>query len=331
MKLVYRGDERMLQKINKLLEKIMPILTPTSVVIGVLLAAFLSPLDFLVPWIFAFMTFAGALSSNFKSLGKAMTHPAPVIITLFLLHLIMPAWAWIIGHLTFPDDSLTITGFILAMVIPTGITSFIWVSMKHGNIGLTLSIILVDTILSPFIVPYSLSLFVGRSIEMDIWSMMQGLLFMIVLPSLLGMLINHWTKGKSKDSLSPKLAPFSKIGLIAVVSINSAVVAPYLKDVNPKLVSIAIVAFLISFFGYLFAWGLGRLFKLKEEVIVAMIFTGGMRNISAGAVIAITFFPSKVAIPVVIGMLFQQILASLFGYFVDRTYKLHKVGQEYSV
>lgn len=315
----------MLYKINKRLEKMMPLLTPTSVVIGVLLAAILSPLDFLVPWIFAFMTFAGALSSNFRSLQKAIIHPAPVLLTLFLLHLLMPAWAWAVGHLAFPGDPLTITGLILAMVIPTGITSFIWVSMKHGHIGLTLSIILVDTMISPFVVPYSLSLFVGSAIEMDIGSIMKGLFFMIVLPSILGMMINQWTKGKSKDTLSPKLAPFSKLGLIAVVSINSAAVAPYLQDINPKLVSIAVVAFVISFFGYLFSWGLGRMFSLQQDVIVAMIFTGGMRNISAGAVIAITFFPSEVAIPVVIGMLFQQILASLYGYLVDRTYHLQEV------
>lgn len=312
----------MLIKINKLLEKIMPLLTPTSVIIGVLLASFLSPLDFLVPWIFAFMTFAGALSSNFRSLQKAVTHPAPVLITLFLLHLFMPAWAWAVGHLAFPGDALTITGLILAMVIPTGITSFIWVSMKHGHIGLTLSIILLDTMISPFVVPYSLSFFVGSNIEMDIWSIMKGLLLMIVIPSIFGMMMNHWTKGKSKEILSPRLAPFSKLGLIAVVSINSAAVAPYLQDINPKLVSIAVVAFVISFFGYLFSWGLGRFFKLEQDVIIAMIFTGGMRNISAGAVIAITFFQSEVAIPVVIGMLFQQILASLFGYFVDRNYHL---------
>lgn len=310
----------MLQNLNKQLERMMPLLTPISVVIGVLLAGILSPLDFLVPWIFAFMTFAGALNSNFKSLQKAIAHPAPVLLTLFLLHFLMPALAWAVGHLTFPNDPLTITGLILAMVIPTGITSFIWVAMKHGNIGLTLSIILVDTMISPFIVPYSLSLFIGSSIEMEIWSIMKGLLFMIVLPSLFGMLINQWTGGKSKENLSPMLAPFSKLGLVAVVSINSAVVAPYLRDVNPKLVLIAFIAFLIAFLGYLLAWGLGRLFKFNRDTIVAMIFTGGMRNISAGAVIAITYFPSAVAIPVVIGMLFQQILASIFGHFVDRTY-----------
>ncbi|MCY9341001.1 bile acid:sodium symporter family protein, partial [Bacillus haynesii] len=45
----------------------------------------------------------------------------------------------------------------------------------------------------------------------------------------------------------------------------------------------------------------------------------GMRNISAGAVLATGFFPPQVAVPVVIGMLFQQVLAALFGHLLARS------------
>ena len=43
----------------------------------------------------------------------------------------------------------------------------------------------------------------------------------------------------------------------------------------------------------------------------AFLFTAGMRNIALGVVIATTYFPSKVAMPVVFGMLFQQVLAAV--------------------
>ncbi|WP_449539799.1 bile acid:sodium symporter family protein [Ferdinandcohnia sp. Marseille-Q9671] len=320
----------MLQKLNKKLEKLMPLITPTSVVLGVLLTTFLSPLSFLVPWIFAFITFSGALSSNFRSLHRAITHPFPIILALIILHLVMPAWAWLVGHVTFPGDNFTITGLILAVVIPTGISSFIWVSMKHGNIALTLSIILIDTLISPFVVPYSLTLFVGSNIEMDILRIMQGLFFMVVLPSILGMVVNHATNGTCTKTISPNLAPFSKIGLGVVVMINSAEIAPYLKNVDLKLVMIAAVVFFIAFCGYLLSWGIGRFLKLEKEVIIALVFTGGMRNISAGAVIAITFFPAEVAVPVVVGMLFQQILASIYAYFMDRAYIYNPVEQKFT-
>ena len=53
-----------------------------------------------------------------------------------------------------------------------------------------------------------------------------------------------------------------------------------------------------------------------------------MRNISAGAVIAVTYFPSAVAVPVILGMLFQQMLASFYGSFLSRYYLKH--AEEYS-
>lgn len=48
------------------------------------------------------------------------------------------------------------------------------------------------------------------------------------------------------------------------------------------------------------------------------VFNAGMRNIAVGVVLATTYFPSKVAMPVVFGMLFQQVLASVF-YKIKRT------------
>jgi len=320
----------MLQKINKQLERIMPLITPVGVLTGVIFSIYLKDFSFLIPWIFAFMTFAGSLSSNFHSLKEVIVHPFPIFIAMLILHILMPIWAWSVGHVVFSGDIYTITGLILGMVIPTGVTSFMWVAIYKGNIPLVLSIILIDTLLSPFIVPYSLSLFMGETIEMDFISIMKGLLGMVVIPSLIGMYLNQVTKGKIKDQLGTRLAPFSKICLGFVVMLNGAVVAPYLKNINLKLVSITLTVFMIALTGYLFSFLIGKFFKGGRDNVISLTFTGGMRNISAGAVIAVSYFPAAVAVPVVVGMLFQQVLASLNGHFLNRYYN-RKVEKQDSV
>ncbi|MFC3885145.1 bile acid:sodium symporter family protein [Bacillus songklensis] len=319
----------MLKKMNHLLERAMPVITPASLVIGVLLADGFEAYAFLVPWIFAFMTFTGSLSSNFQALTRVISHPFSMFVALFILHIFMPLWAWVLGHVMFSGDMFTITGLFLAAVIPTGITSFIWVSIHKGNIPLALTIILIDTFLSPFIVPYSLSLVAGEKVHMDVWGMMQGLFFMVVLPSILGMVLNQVTDGEVKDRLGVRLSPFSKIGLAAVVMLNSAVVAPYLSHIDKKIVSIACVVFMLSFSGYLFSWLVGTWLKRGREEIVVLTFTGGMRNISAGAVLAVSYFPAAVAVPVVLGILFQQVLASFYGHMLHRYY--HKSIQNNAI
>ena len=114
----------MLQQINRTLERLIPYITPTAVVVGIIFSAYLKDFSYLVPWLFAFMTFEGSLTMNIRSIKGVMTHPLPVFIIIGFLHIIMPLWAWAVGHITFNGDPLTITGIILAMVIPTGSNKF---------------------------------------------------------------------------------------------------------------------------------------------------------------------------------------------------------------
>jgi predicted Na+-dependent transporter len=301
----------------------MPVLTPAGVALGLLCTTWLHSYSFLAPWIFAAMTFAGSLGSNYKDLGKVLMHPLPIIAIFTILHVIMPLIGWGAGSLFFQGDDLTQTGFVLLFVIPTGVISLVWVTIYRGNLALTLALILLDTMLSPFIVPFSLSLLVGAKVQMDTWDIMQGLLWMVVIPSLIGMALNQITKGKIKTKWGPNLAPFSKIGLFIVVALNSAVVAPYLSQMNMKLAVIIAVAFICATFGYMLGWIVAKAMNWDRDLTIALTFNSGMRNLSAGAVLATTFFPPPVALPVIAGMLFQQILAAIYGHRLSKSYGMN--------
>lgn len=302
-----------LQQVNLILDKMMPLITPFSVALGILLADQLTPLAFLSPWVFAFMTFAGSLGSNIREVGGVLTRPVPILATLLVLHLVMPLLAFMAGQLFYAMDQDTLTGLVLATAIPTGITSMLWVTIYKGNLPLTLSIIVLDTLLAPLLVPFILSTLLGANVDMDAWGMMKGLFFMIGLPSLGAMLLNQWTKGKIKV-WSPRLAPFSKIGVIVVVAINSSVVAPYLQHADQRLLYLGLVVLVLMMTGYLLGWGIGKWGRWGRETEVALTFNCGMRNTNAGAVLAVAYFPPLVALPVVFGIIFQQMLASLFGF-----------------
>lgn len=296
----------------------MPILTPLSLIVGVLLDDIGDYFYFLLPWIFAFMTFASSLSLNFKGLKSFTKYPLVILFTIAFLHILMPIWAYFVSEVLFNDHLLTI-GFILSVAVPTGVTSFIWVSICRGHLSLCLSIILIDTLLSPIIIPLLIKIIVGQSIEINMSSLMLDLLWMIVLPSIVGMLLNEWTKGKIEESLGNKLAPFSKISVFCIVLINGSVIAPYFHNISWMIVAVIIVVFLISISGYAFCLIVGHfLFKKDYSIITTVMFTGGMRNIALGVVVASTYFPAKVVAPVVFGMLFQQVLASQFGKLVEK-------------
>ena len=87
----------------------------------------------------------------------------------------------------------------------------------------------------------------------------------------------------------------------------------------------------ITFTAFIFAFLLAKLLRYDRETLVAFTFTGGIRNISAGTVIAIAYFPPAVILPVVTGMLFQLALASVYASFLERYYirKAKRSGSVY--
>lgn len=307
----------MLANLNNYLQKLMPILTPLSLIIGVILDDIGGYLLFLVPWLFALMTFIGSLSMNFQGLRSFTKYPVVILITIAFLHILMPIWAYFVATVLFNDHLLTI-GFVLSVAVPTGVTSFIWVSICRGHLALCLSIILIDTILSPIILPLLVHVAVGQNIEIDTTSIMLDLLWMILLPSIAGVLLNEWTKGNIEKTVGKTLAPFQKISLFLIVMINSSVIGPYIRNITWETVGIIIVVLLLSISGYVFCLVLGHYLFKDPSVITSVVFTGGMRNIAVGVVIASTYFPAKVVMPVVFGMLFQQVLASQFSRIIEK-------------
>lgn len=307
----------MLAELNKHLQRLMPILTPVSLIVGVLLEGLGGQLLFLVPWLFAFMTFAGGLSLNFQGLRSFVKYPWVILITIAFLHILMPLWAYFISNLIF-DDHLLIIGFILSVAVPTGVTSFIWASICKGNLPLCLSIILIDTILSPLVLPTLVHIAVGETVEINTMSIMLDLFWMIVLPSIAAVLLNEWTKGEINRTLGKTLAPFQKLSIFLIVAINSSTVAPFLKNITWEIVWIIMVVLLIAVCGYMMCLVIGHLFFKDYGIIATVVFTGGMRNIAVGVVIASTYFPAKVVMPVVFGMLFQQVLASQFSRVMEK-------------
>lgn len=202
--------------------------------------------------------------------------------------------------------------------MPTGVTSFIWVSICRGHLPLCLVIILIDTLTSPVVIPALLHSVMGQTIEIDTVGLMLDLLWMIVVPSLVGVALNELTKGNIAMTLGKKLAPFSKLSLFSIVMINSSAIAPYIKHFSWELVGVIVIVFVLAVSGYALCFVLGHILWRDISIITMFVFTGGMRNIAVGVVIATTYFPAKTVMPVVFGMLFQQVLAAFFSRIVEQ-------------
>ena len=310
-----------LKSFVKILDKIFPFLTPVFLISGLLLGQNVGQFVRIVPWLFGLATFIGSLKIDFNAFLETVKKPKGILIVMLILRFLMPVIALLFGRIFFPNDIYTQTGLLLFGLLPVAINSVLWTVITKGNVSLTLSVVLLDTVLAPIVLPFSILLLTGESIDLDTIGMMRSLLFMVVLPSLAGMTLNQLTKGEFGKKWNGKLAPFAKISLLLVILINGGNIRRYFPPVDLRLIMIMASITTLAVIGYMISWRLAKWLKLPEADTKAVVFSGGMRNMSTGVVIAVAYFPAGAAIPIVTGIFFQQITCATIAKLIENYYE----------
>ena len=291
----------------------MAFVSPACVVLGVLFPDQLSLLKPAATALFAFMTFQSSLSNTFGNLARTVRHPAPMLAALALTAVAMPVLACALGTALFGSSPDLVCGIVLEYSVPVAVVSAMWINMSGGDPALGLATILVSTMAAPLTIPLTLQALLGQVVEVDAARMMGEMAVSIALPALLGTAANDLTHGRAARELSPVIAPAAKIALVLVILANSTGVAPYVRALTPQLVGVTLFIGAFAAFGYATGLAVAHLWRRPDEQVASMTYLVGMRNISAGAVIAGEYFPGEVMFPVVIGTLFQQVLAAGFS------------------
>lgn len=300
-------------KANKVLERSMPILTPAGVVIGLLLGDMISWMKPAVTWLFAFLTLSGAFGINPRDFFRVFKHPKPIIAFFVGSHVCMPLIAWGVSSLLFRGDPAIVMGFVLLFSIPTAVVGYIWSSIYHGDGALALSLILLDTILAPIVTPFTVKFLTHTAVQIDTTGMMLSLVWMVVIPSIIGIFVNFITKGTVNDHVGPCLKPLGKVALLFVVAINVSQIADEILKFNATYIPVVLLCIVLAVGGFLLGKLAAKLCRVGKEQTVNLTFSIGLRNISAALVLAISFFPPHSALPVIFGIVFQQTICALTG------------------
>ena len=295
-----------LEKLDAFLGKHMAVLIVAFVLVGITFPDIFSPINDYTMALFAFMTFANSLGGGFREMADVARRPLPVVVIFAILHVVMPLLALAAGKLLFPEAPLFTTGLVLEYAIPTGVASLLWVSIGRGNTSLCLSVVLLDTLLAPFVIPLTLRVLLGSVVEMDTASMVGNLMIMVAIPALLAMTLFQTTRGRVAVTVKPRLAPFAKLTMLVLVLANATGCAPFLRDITPTLVKLICAVFALCLLGFFLGYQAARLLKADFPTAVTMSLNSGIRNIAAGSVLAIAYFPGDVLFPVAFSPLFLQ-------------------------
>ena len=257
----------------------MPMLILCALVLGLL---FPSQVGILCPYVttMMFQTFANSLGSSVQDLARVLSHPKPVLVIMLTLHILMPLLALGIGSLCFPSQPLYTLSLVLLEASPAAVSALMWVVVGSGSVELCLSIILLDTMLSPIILPLTMLLCRVAGKE-------------------------ACTRGKQF------LSPFSKLALLTIICANVTRCAPFLRDLNGELIVLIVLTLLMRIIGLLVGCLLSKLLRFPYPVELTVAVNSSMRNNAAAATIAAQYFPSEVVFSPSVSPLFSQFTISL--------------------
>ena len=304
--------ELVLQKINAYLEKGMSIITPSGIVIGLLLGSRISFLKPLVIYLFAFISLVGGFGVSVPDFFKVFKKPLPIFLFLLSSYFLFPSLVWTSMHLWFTSQPDTMLGFFLLCSVPTAVVGYVWSSIYKGEAALSLTLLIIGTVLSPLCTPLIMRILSGSSVDFNVSGMILSLFKMVLIPSALGIFINQITHHRVNDHVTPCLKPFTKVAIFILMAINaSQLTEPFFSTISPSLLPIIIGCLLFTFVGFSLARLLAHATKLNRDQSVSLMFASGLRNINAALVLAIDFFSPAVAIPVMLGIFFQQIMSAV--------------------
>ncbi len=298
------------------------------IVLSALLIGFLTPLPdspalrAIVVGSFGYMTFVTALGTSLKEFLRVLKKPVIPLWILVLIHGVSPFIAWLTSLLLFSGDHYTQLGYLVGASTPIGVTSVIWTALTGGSVSVALVAVTLDTLIVPIMLPFFFKAVIGQTLQINYMQMMVQLLAMITVPSIVGMLIHDYGR---KDILPESIKVIgnfiSKVAFFVVIFINAALVGP---DITWDLSTLKIVLATMFLVAAGYSTGYLGSFVCKNrsrEIALAMIYCVGLRNASFGVVLALTFFPHAVAIPVTMTILYQQPFAAIIPYLFRQSAK----------
>lgn len=306
--------------VDRFTQSHMPYLSIGFLLLGLFAGESAARFAALVPYFFVVIMFNSGLGLRLDDLQSLRERTWVLPLQLAILHLITPALAWAVTSPFY--DSETVMGFVVLTMMPISPSCVLWAGIFRSNITLAMALILVDTLAAPFIIPYALQLFSGASVALDPLRMLRGLALMLLAPSLLAIICNRISNGSVQRKAGRTFSLLAKLSIYAILFINGGVTSRFFTGLNWSIAAMAGTVFVLYLFIFTANLIAGKLlFPARGDVIAFMICLS-VRSLTTGMVIATTYFAPVATFIVMLGMFYQQPMASFAGKAVDRIFRI---------
>ena len=243
--------------------------------------------------------FGMGLTLKKDDLKCVFTDPKGIIIGCIAQFTIMPTLAFCLGKV-FALDTALLVGVILVGTCPGGTSSNVITYLSKGDVALSVGMTSVNTLLAPLLTPAVTYLFLNTSVKVDIKSMVISIVQVVIIPILLGLVINMFFS-KFTESAA-KALPL--VSVTAICLIIASVVSHNSEKILTTGAIVFVVVILHNLLGYLCGFAVGKLIKADLPRTKALSVEIGMQNSGRATSLAGTAFPD-LAMATVPGAIFS--------------------------
>ncbi|MBO7140250.1 MAG: bile acid:sodium symporter family protein [Prevotella sp.] len=238
-----------------------------------------------INYLLGVVMFGMGLTLKLQDFKVVFSRPKDVIVGCIAQFTVMPLLAWGLARLFSLDEALAL-GVVLVGCCPGGTASNVITYLAKGDLALSVGMTGVSTLLAPFLTPLLTWALAGKSVDVDVASMFLSILWVVILPIVLGLLV----KG-----LWPKFTEKATDYLPAVSSIAIALIVAIVISANAdKLLAgglmIVLVVMLHNVCGLSLGYLTGRLLGLSEAKKRAVSIEVGMQNSGLASSLATIHF-----------------------------------------
>ena len=271
-----------------------------------------------INYLLGMVMFGMGLTLNLRDFRIVFSRPKDIIAGCVAQFTVMPMLAWALGRLFQLDEALAL-GVVLVGCCPGGTASNVITYLAKGDLALSVGMTGVSTLLAPLLTPLLTWALVGKSVDVDVASMFLSIIWVVILPIVMGLCIK-WLWPKLTEKATDFLPALSTVAIALIVAI---VIAANADKLMAGGLVIVVVVVLHNVCGLSLGYLTGRLLGLSEAKKRAISIEVGMQNSGLASSLATLHFAAYplATIPGAIFSVWHNISGAIVARLYSRTDK----------
>ena len=238
-----------------------------------------------ISYLLGVVMFGMGLTLNLRDFKIVFSRPKDILTGCLAQFTVMPLLAWALARCFQLDEALAL-GVVLVGCCPGGTASNVITYLAKGDLALSVGMTGVSTLLAPFLTPLLTWALSGKSVDVDVASMFLSILWVVILPIVVGLLVK-WMWPTFTEKATDYLPAFSSIAIAFIVAI---IIAANADKLLAGGMIIVLVVMLHNVCGLALGFLIGQLLGLSAPKKRAISIEVGMQNSGLASSLATIHF-----------------------------------------